>query len=81
MNTRSMQFDWSHLINAADANLVLVQNICICALLWYWSRKANKLYLSTLITYLLVISILQVGLTGKAISVATFALATLLLVD
>ncbi|CAG2161496.1 unnamed protein product [Oppiella nova] len=51
LNARSLQFDWTHLLSATEANIHLLQNISVCALLWQWNRSANKLSIVLIMVY------------------------------
>lgn len=79
LNARSLQFDWQHLINAGQANLSLVQNICFCSLLWYWNRKNNKAYLGLLIIYIVLISFIESYIVLQIGALLAFSLLTLLM--
>ncbi|UXI17885.1 hypothetical protein NH340_JMT03828 [Sarcoptes scabiei] len=76
LNARSLQFDWTSLISAIEANISLIQNICICALLWYWNRKSNKLYLVNIGAYFLFISFLQLNILHRIGALLVFSLIT-----
>lgn len=79
VNARSMQFDWKHILVALDANMSLVQNVCICTLLYLTSRSGSKKVPSVLIlAYLLMLSVIGNNLLYKGILVGSLSLSTLL---
>jgi hypothetical protein len=79
VNARSMQFDWKHLLVGVDSNLVLVQNVCICTLLWLTSRSGSKKLPSVLIlAYLLMLSVIGNNLLYKGFLIGGLSLSTLL---
>ncbi|KAH9388737.1 hypothetical protein TYRP_008082 [Tyrophagus putrescentiae] len=82
MNARSLQFDWQHLITACEANLALVQNICLCALLWGYSRKSNnqsKIYLGLVFVYIIAISFVETNIFLKSAALLALAGSTAVL--
>ena len=81
LNARSLQFDWHHLIDACGANIDLVQNICLCSLLWYWNRKSNKLYLAMIIGYILAISFTEFNIIHRTGMVMAFSIASMAILN
>ncbi|KAH7640395.1 BOS complex subunit TMEM147 [Dermatophagoides farinae] len=81
INARSLQFDWHHLIDACGANIDLVQNICLCSLLWYWNRKSNKLYLAMIIGYILAISFTEFNIIHRTGMVMAFSIASMAILN
>ncbi|KAI2811230.1 hypothetical protein RDWZM_003911 [Blomia tropicalis] len=75
LNARSMQFSWQYLLTAGEANLSLIQNICLCALLWSWGRRSNKIHLSVIVLYILSISFVE-SIIVKSISLGALAITT-----
>jgi len=76
-----MEFDWNNLLIASEANVVLLQNISICALLWQWNRNANKLSILIIMAYFISISFLGMNLLCKTGAMLTLSTLTLFLIN
>jgi len=82
VNARSLQFDWKHLLVAAEANVTLVQNVSICCLLWMTSRGGAKTKPSALILfYLIGLAFVNTNLYLKSALIAALGVSTLLAVS
>ncbi|RWS10836.1 membrane protein-like protein [Dinothrombium tinctorium] len=81
VNARSMQFDWKHMLTAIDANLALIQNICICCLLWLWSRGGQKLPVAIVILYFIALTAIGANLMLKSSLVLVLSIGTLFAVN
>jgi len=62
VNARSTQFDWKYVLSAVEANVNLVENICLCYLLWRYNashvthKHIQRLCSILIIFYLLVVN-------------------------
>jgi len=81
MNARSMQFDWKHILNAGESNVFLLQNICVCSLLWQWNRTGQKLSFLILLAYFATVNFVAVNLLWKGGATLALAVTTLFIVS
>jgi len=81
LNARSLQFDWTHLLSATEANIHLLQNISVCALLWQWNRSANKLSIVLIMVYFLCLSFIEMHLLSQIGALTALSTLTLLLTN
>jgi len=81
IKARSLQFDWINIINACEANVVLLQNISICALLWQWNRSGNKLSILLIMLYFISISYIRMNLFYQIGAMITLSTLTLFLIN
>jgi len=81
LNARSLQFDWNNLLSATEANIVLLQNISICALLWQWNRNGNKVSALIIMIYLISISLFPMSLMSKVGALLGLSTLTLFLTN
>ncbi|KAI1289578.1 Transmembrane protein [Halotydeus destructor] len=82
INARSMQFDWKHLFVAAEANIALVQNVCICTLLLMNSRhssKNSKAPLMVILGYLVLVSFVSQSIVFKGLLAAALGVSTVMI--
>lgn len=73
-----MQFEWKHILTAVEANFNLLENICICSMLWLWSRGGQKVPIAILLLYFIALTILGENVLWKGSLVTILSGGTLL---
>ncbi|XP_054162654.1 BOS complex subunit TMEM147-like [Oppia nitens] len=81
LNARSLEFEWIHLISAAEANIVLLQNMCVSALLWQWNRSGNKLSVVLMMVYFVSLSLIKMHLLSQIGALIALSTMTLFLTN
>jgi len=81
INARSLQFDWKHILSAGEANIILLQNIIVCCLLWHWSRGSSKLSIALIMIYYVTLTLIGVNLLYKSGITLTFGIITFYVVN
>jgi len=81
LNARSLQFDSSHLLSATEANIHLLQNISVCALLWQWNRSGHKVSIALIMVYFVCLSSIEMHLLSQIGALIALSTVTLFLTN